>query len=351
MKKTVLTIFLILLVLSIGTYYTYVTDKGFKRDFDRILNRRTSPDSTSNPQKKAEQKTAIQQRKKIRKLIKTDPYYQLDEYARKTPKQYEKDVETLAHYLITPAKSEIEKVRLLFTWVATHINYDAEAFNSGNLIASPAENVLQTKKAVCDGFGNLLKELCSSAGLESEKISGYSKGYSYHIGDKFKDMNHAWNAVKIDNQWRLFDATCARGYGTKKNGKLVSTNKFNPYWFDVNPKELIFTHLHEESKWQLLKDSLTIEKFETLPYLRGNFFELGFDSDSVFSAAVSGDIKEFAEVFSFDYPVKAVRLPYVSNLKRNDVNDFVIQSDYAELIALIDGSSWHFLSKREILLH
>jgi len=95
----------------------------------------------------------------------------------KLPNSLKKDIETLANYLITPAQSETEKVRLLFTWVATHIRYDDKAFNSGHLHDYPAEKVLTTKLAVCEGYSNIFQELCVAAGLESEKISGYAKGY------------------------------------------------------------------------------------------------------------------------------------------------------------------------------
>jgi hypothetical protein len=347
MKKLFLTILLILIALSIGAYYTYLTDKGFNNYVSSLLNHDVDSDSIPSIQEKPEQKTTTQYKKRVLKKIKPDKYHKLDSFARKAPKEYEKDVETLARYLITPAKSEIERVRVLFTWVATHINYDDVAFNSGNIRASPAENVLLTKKAVCDGYSNLLKELCVAAGLESEKIIGYAKGYGYEVGEKFKETNHAWNAIKIENEWKLFDATWANGYGTNKNGKLVSTNKFDPYWFDINPKESIFNHLPEDPKWQFLTDTVTLEKFEVMPYANGEFFKMGFDSDKVFRDAVSGDVKKLATAFALKFPVSALQLPYTLNLVKNEPVQFIIKSDYADMIMLSDGGDRNYFHKKD----
>ncbi len=264
----------------------------------------------------------------------------LDEYAKKTPKEYEKDIKTLASYLIIPAKSEIEKARLLFTWVATHVKYDAAAFNSGKYPEQSTEGVLKKKKAVCEGYSNLLKDLCSAAGLEAEKVSGYSKGYGYKPGKKFKQSDHAWNVIKIDGKWKLFDVTWASGYGTNVDGKLKSTSRFDPYWFDVNPKEFIFSHLPEEDKWQLLEETITLKQYEKLPKLDDTFFKLGFNLDQVYSDAINGTVEEFAETFTIPCPVKAIQLPYTKKIKRSETIEFILQSEQATEMVLIDGKDW-----------
>ena len=55
------------------------------------------------------------------------------------------------------------------------------------------------------------------AGLECEKISGQAKGAGYYPGcfdpDNLSDGPgaHAWNAVKLDGEWFVSDATWAAG--------------------------------------------------------------------------------------------------------------------------------------------
>ncbi len=347
MMRRLLAIFILLSIVSGASYLLYKTNADFRtyvsglipspNEGNSIDSLATSPSSDSIVHQKA--------RKKIPKTLKPDEFYALDEYAKKTPKRYEATVSALAQYLIKPAKTDIEKARVLFTWVASHVEYDDKAFNSGDYTDYSAENVLRNKKAVCDGYGNILKALCDAAGLEAEKVIGYAKGYGYNVGDTFKETDHAWNVIKVDSEWRLFDATWANGYGTNKDGKLVSTTKFDAYWFDVAPESFIFTHLPEQSKWQLTADSLTLAQYEKLPYLDETFFKLGFNPNEVYNDAVSGKVKEFIETFSNDFPITGAQLPYSKNIIRGDEITFRIQSDYAEEIALIDDKTYHYFKK------
>jgi hypothetical protein len=342
MKRRINTFFFLSLTI-LGCYYLYNTNSGIRNLVSDVLAKYN--DNVAETDSTLRSNTAKKEREKIPKTVKPDKFYELDQYARKTPKQFEKDVQTLAQYLLKPASTDIEKVRVLFTWVATHVRYDDAAFNSDNFPDYSAENVLKNKKAVCEGYSNILDALCKAAGFESEKITGYAKGYSYKVGNKFSESNHAWNAIKVDDTWRLFDATWASGYGTNKNGKLVSTLEFNPYWFDVNPKAFIFAHLPEEAKWQLIDDNtLTLAQYERLPYIHGYFFKLGFDPDKVYEAAFSGSVDDFVETFPADYPINASQLPYSKKLNREETK-FEIQSAYAEQIALIDDKSWHYFKK------
>jgi len=44
------------------------------------------------------------------------------------------------------------------------------------------------------------------------KLSGYSKGYGYKIGQTFQgNSDHAWNAVYLDGRWHLLDSTWGSG--------------------------------------------------------------------------------------------------------------------------------------------
>ncbi|MEN9744027.1 MAG: hypothetical protein RLZZ65_1832 [Bacteroidota bacterium] len=102
----------------------------------------------------------------------------------------------------------------------------------------------QQPKAVCAGFADLYTELGKRVGLNIKTVTGYSKGFGYTQGDDFSSSNHAWNAIEIEGQWHIFDATWGQGYGIPgKNGELVCVKQFNPDWFDIEPEYAIFTHL------------------------------------------------------------------------------------------------------------
>jgi transglutaminase/protease-like cytokinesis protein 3 len=160
-----------------------------------------------------------------------NPYSQLDDYAFNTPKSKTNTISNLANYLSKGASNEYEKARLAYAWIAKHVSYDDNGYNTEDYGDLSAEGVLKSRKAVCDGFSNLYKALCDSMGLNAIKITGYAKGYSYKIGSKFRDTNHAWNAVKINGEWKLVDVTWGEGYGKSVNGKLKSIKKYETYWF------------------------------------------------------------------------------------------------------------------------
>jgi transglutaminase-like putative cysteine protease len=283
--------------------------------------------------------------KDIPKVVKPNEFSVLDEYARKTPQQYEVGLTTLASYLIKPAKTDLEKARVLFTWVATHVRYDDAAYNSGNYPDYTAEFVLKNKRAVCEGYSNVLMALCDEAGLECNKIIGYAKGYGYAVGSHFTETDHAWNVIKIDGKWKLFDVTWASGSGTNKGGKLVSTKKFDPFWFDVNPHAFVFTHFPEKPSWQLTGKLVSQIQFERMPWLSNEFFSLGFNADSVYHDAVDLKKTMFVEAFGSAFPIDCSKIPYGKNLTVGEEITFEIKSDYADQIALIDGKTWYYFEK------
>lgn len=346
MKKNI-NLFLILLIFSTAAYYRYLTNENFREYISKLLNfeeQKKNEETTFSPNKK-NSKLKKSNKKKIPKTIKPDKFYRIDKYAKETPIQYEKDITTLVQYLIKPAKTDNEKARSLFTWVAMHVKYDDNAYNAGIYPDYTAEYVIKNKKAVCEGYANLLNALCLEAGLKSEKLIGYSKGYGYKIGDKFTETDHAWNAIQIDNKWKLFDATWASGSAINKEGKLKSISEFDQSWYDVDPKIFIFTHLPEQQKWQLIERPLTLINFETLPYLSIDFFNLGFNQEEIFKEVALGNISEFVNTYPTDFPIKVINFPYSNNLAPGKEILFTIESDYAEEIALIEGDSWYNFTK------
>ncbi len=277
---------------------------------------------------------------KPKKKLKPDRFTVLDQYAKNTPKIHEKDIQTLANYLLLKAKSEEDKARLVFSWIATHVKYDAAGYNSGNYGDCSATAVLKRKTAVCEGYSELFKELGIAMGLKVEKITGYAKGYGYDDGQDFSDVNHAWNVAQIDGKWKLMDVTWGSGYGETKNNKLVSVTKFDPWWFNTAPTEFIFSHLPSDAKWQMAGTQITLGQFAKLPDIGSEFFLLGFSSRQMYTMAVSGKVTEFAEAYPNDFPLTAVQLPFTKHLNRGEKCKFIIKSDYAEEISLIDDETW-----------
>ena len=196
----------------------------------------------------------------------------VDRHALATPKSAERSIPRLAAYLTRPARNEMEKARAIFRWVTHNIAYDADAFFSRRFrnARATAESVLKNRKGVCDGYTRIYEGLAKAAGLEVARVAGYAKGFGYELGDEIpKEPNHAWNAVKVDGRWILLDTTWGAGAVSRESRSFVRL--FQEHYFQTDPKEMIFAHLPEDPKWQLLDKPVSRKKFANLPKLRPLF--------------------------------------------------------------------------------
>ena len=272
-------------------------------------------------------------------------FQELDRFASSVPAQNKSSLFDLVNYLIIPAKNELEKTRLIFTWIALNISYDDYGYNTGNYSDCSAEGVFKSGRAVCEGYSNLFEQMGKLAKLDIYKIKGYAKGISYREGSTFKNTNHAWNVAKIEGQWKLFDVTWASGYGRGVNGKLVSTKEFNDYWFDVDPAAFIFSHLPEDSQWQMIPGNISKQQFERLPYADSPFFRFGFEGKYCLENAMSGNLRQFPKSYGIQPGVQVVSLPYQKQINGGKPYKMALKSNRASDIAIINNGQWIHLTK------
>jgi transglutaminase/protease-like cytokinesis protein 3 len=199
----------------------------------------------------------------------SQPFTTIDAYARSCPANAKTNLDALSTYLRKSTRTDLEKARSIYVWLTANISYDAKAYNAEIYGDQSPEGVLKSKKAVCAGFAELYTALGERMGLEIKTIVGYSKGYGYDEGAHFEDTDHAWNAIRIDDKWCLFDATWGEGYGKEgNNGQLVCVKQFDEEWFNVAPEKFVFSHFAENPEDNFLEPQLkiTLREYEKLPY-------------------------------------------------------------------------------------
>lgn len=208
-------------------------------------------------------------------------YKKVDSLAHAFQESYT-DAADLGRKLTRPLAAEREKARAIFTWLALNIRYDyAQSQNPpgvrlyGRTQAEidqqelawkekEAENALRQKRGICGDYSHLFKLMARAAGLETMVVSGKSRMLSG------SGAGHAWNAVKIDGQWRLIDATWGAGY--VEEGRFV--REFLPGFFDTPPALFILNHLPDDASWQLLGQPVSAKAFSRqvlLNYGRADF--------------------------------------------------------------------------------
>ena len=96
--------------------------------------------------------------------------------------------------------SDYEKIKSVYYYVCTHVEYDHEALYDPNGFggAGSIYNALILGKAVCSGYARLVERLLLKLDVECCYVSGNRGADS---------IGHAWNIVKLDGLYYIVDAT------------------------------------------------------------------------------------------------------------------------------------------------
>jgi len=203
------------------------------------------------------------------------------------------DIETLVQFLVENETDPFIKVKNIHDWISVNIAYDTEGFFSGNISATDFNEVLTSGKSVCSGYAQLFKKMTEMAGFNTEIVSGDSKGYGFDPFQKREiDVNHAWNAVEIKDNWYLVDTTWDAGH---VDGKDFVFDYSTGYLF-LDPGYMIFSHFPEEPRWQLLDSPISYSEYTEIHPLTGEFFdyfEIGENDRSILQTDGELDIHFF----------------------------------------------------------
>lgn len=249
----------------------------------------------------------------------------------------QQSINQLADVLCGLSDNEYTRARLLFAWLATHIQYDDEAYNTNNYQNNDAQSVFDRKLGVCAGYATLAVEIGKLMGLNIVEVRGIAKGYEYSNDNK---SNHAWNIVSIDNRKILFDATWGSGYGENVNGKLVSTQEYKPYWFNVPSHEFILSHYPENEADQCLDKPISRQQFRDLPQICNLIFSLNLDSKTYFENLINKQFNSVLNCFNYDIKINKSIIPLDGTLLVSKPYYFEIQTDMENEIYLIDGDEF-----------
>lgn len=263
----------------------------------------------------------------------------IDAHALAAPPDVERDRKQLAAYLTQHLRTEPEKLRAIYRWLADRIEYDVEAYLAGTYMSGGSADVLTQRKSVCEGFASLFEELAREAGLKVKSISGYAKGYGMAAGQRFDKPNHMWTAVQIDGVWLMIDATWGAGYVA--NGKYVKA--LSEAYFLVPPEQFVFSHFPAEESWQLQRTPrLTQSEFEALPTVPSNLFGNAISPVAVWEAAKGSEFRgAFVQTFDLPYRLANVRkAPLTYHLQLDRIYQFAIEAQAFEKMAIVQADKW-----------
>lgn len=213
-------------------------------------------------------------------------YKNVDGLVKNYPKSFE-NTSVLASKISNDFKTESEKARAIFCWIAYNVEYDVKTFLNPEAQSFSYRNETEKleklkkiedqiiyrsfrrKMAVCEGYSVLYTHLAKLVGLNSEVIKGASKTVLTDIGIKRIVENHDWNAVQIDGNWRLVDVTWGAGFYDYNTQKF--NQKFNPVYFDLPSNYFFMNHFPTSATWN--KEPLDKNLYLKLPLVYEKFLK------------------------------------------------------------------------------
>ena len=159
-------------------------------------------------------------------------------------------VDELTELLTKGIENDSLKVVRIYDWVTKNIVYDnrfiKNRIEGDTTLLQEPYNVVARKKAVCSGYSKLIKTMCRQVGIESEIVYGWTKDFR----GAFDQQEHAWNVVKINNQWYVLDAT----WGASGSDVVKK-------YFLTDPSVFLENHYPHDPMWQLTDKPIGFDCF------------------------------------------------------------------------------------------
>ncbi len=163
------------------------------------------------------------------------------------------DLLQLADTLTAPFPDDRDKVRAIFVWITANIAYDCAGSNAHDSLAWQVEEadrlystrsrlrlILKNRRALCGGYAFLFKIMCDLAEVEARIVEGKAYG-----GNRATD-GHAWNAVRLNDQWYWLDVTWASG--TCEGRRFM--RQHDETWYLDTPERMKRSHVAREDSWE-----------------------------------------------------------------------------------------------------
>jgi len=138
-------------------------------------------------------------------------------------------IQRLAQRLTRDAKTNREKAKAVYLYVARTMNYDMEKYRNNTFAwDDSALKSLRTRSGVCQDYVFLTLSLLRSLDIPSRFVEGHAGG-----------QRHAWVEAWLGGRWVTMDPTWGSGYITP-DGRFVK--KVDDQYFDPPAEKFAKTH-------------------------------------------------------------------------------------------------------------
>ncbi|XP_066286952.1 uncharacterized protein [Branchiostoma lanceolatum] len=197
------------------------------------------------------------------------------------PSSLNDDFTALVPYLLGPTRTELERVRVLFTWITCQ---DVSVHTDSAVEDTPSWYLYKMRES--ESYYHLLfSTLCSYAGVRHQTIRGYAKTADKPPNTQFAGTSPTklWTAVCIDGRWGVVDTH----WGSRDSPEDTapppsddtnqhnSGNHTNEFYFLPHPAQYLSTCYPEQPDWQLVLSPIEVTDFETHVQCWPHFFAFG----------------------------------------------------------------------------
>ncbi|KAI1262455.1 hypothetical protein F5Y18DRAFT_438896 [Xylariaceae sp. FL1019] len=173
-------------------------------------------------------------------------------------------------YVCRPYRSDVQRLRAIFVWVAEQIHWEEDFEGEVD-----TRRVISSKRGCAEEYAVLVHEMCAAIGIHSEIVRGYLKTPGEVPETNIMPRpNHWWNAVVVDNEWRMIDC-CLASPSNPRRGLYsnVGSGTADFFWFLTQPTELCWTHIPEHHDQQHICPPAAHETLLNLPGACPPFFK------------------------------------------------------------------------------
>lgn len=232
-----------------------------------------------------------------------------------------KDLTELTNGLTASFETKTEKARAIYSWIADNIKYDCKKYKNiikkkgkketirchsqtekeeiqAKIKADQLKTTIKKKKGVCEDYSLLFQEMCQIAGIEATFIVGHSRTNPKRVGKLPKIYSHAWNAIKINDEWFFVDPTFGSG-GSDANCKKFR-KKFSTGYFMVSPRDMIKSHFPLNEKDQYLEKPVSAKEFSQIPVVGNGYYNFHVSDYSPKNGIINASTSKITFKIKFD---------------------------------------------------
>ncbi|KAL8824177.1 MAG: hypothetical protein Q9191_005240 [Dirinaria sp. TL-2023a] len=172
-------------------------------------------------------------------------------------------------YVCRPYRSDVQRLRAIFTWVSERVAWEEDFEGEVDL-----RRVIQARRGCSEEVAVLVMEMCQAVGLHAEVVRGHLKATDGPLEvDSNPRPNHWWNAVIVDNAWRIMDCSLASPTNPKRSQySSAGAQVAEPGWFLARPMEICYTHVPSYPEQQHICPPIAPDVLMALPCACPPFF-------------------------------------------------------------------------------